>query len=85
MEFDSKYDFAPPTTLLGLLLYPWMWDIFFFGGIQHSPVNDCSALTCNFVVIAEDEHTSFYSTILWGTSMMYGYRKKINYFYTQRS
>jgi len=28
MGFDSKCDFAPPTILLGLLLCPWMWDIF---------------------------------------------------------
>ena len=28
MGFDSKYDFAPPTILLGLLLCPWMWGIF---------------------------------------------------------
>ena len=25
--FDSKHDFAPPTILLGLLLFPWTWDI----------------------------------------------------------
>ena len=27
MVFDSKCDFAPPTILLGLLLFPWMWSI----------------------------------------------------------
>ena len=27
--FDSKPNFAPFTILLGLLLYPWIWDIFF--------------------------------------------------------
>ena len=31
MGFDSKRDFAPPTILLGLLLCPWMWDIFLVG------------------------------------------------------
>ena len=37
----------------------------FFGGIQYSPVNGSSAAGCNFGVLAEeDEHTSFYSTIL---------------------
>ena len=37
----------------------------FFGGIQHSPVDGCSAVSCNFGVLAgEDEHTSFYSAIL---------------------
>ena len=32
MGFDSKHNFAPPTILLGLLLWPWTWGIF-FGGI----------------------------------------------------
>ena len=37
----------------------------FFGGIQHSPVNDCSATIWDFGVLAgKDEHTSFYSAIL---------------------
>ena len=35
MGFDSKCDFAPLIILLGLLLCPWIWGIFFFGGIQH--------------------------------------------------
>ena len=50
MEFDFQHDFAPPTIFLGLLLCPWMWGIF-FGGIQHSPVNGCSAANCNFGVL----------------------------------
>ena len=38
----------------------------FFGGIQHSPDDDCSAVSCNFGLLTrEDEHTSFYSTILF--------------------
>ena len=62
--FDSKCDFAPLTVLLGLLLCSWMWSIF-FGQIQHSPVNGCSAASCNFgVLTGENGHTSFYSTIL---------------------
>ena len=37
----------------------------FFGGIQYSPVNGCSAASCNFRVPAgEDERMSFYSAIL---------------------
>ena len=37
----------------------------FFGEIQHSPVNSCSAVSCNFGVLAgEDKCMSFYSTIL---------------------
>ena len=58
MGFDSKCDFAPPTTLLGLFLCPWMWGIF-FGGIQHSCVDGYSAVSCNFgVLAAEDGRTS---------------------------
>ena len=30
MRFDSKCDFAHPTILLGSLLWPWMWGIFFW-------------------------------------------------------
>ena len=30
MGFDSKRDFASPTVLLGLLLCPWMWGVFFW-------------------------------------------------------
>ena len=29
LRFDFKRDGAPPTILLGLLLCPWMWGIFF--------------------------------------------------------
>ena len=37
----------------------------FFGGIQHSPVDGCSAASCSFGILAgEDEHTSSYSSIL---------------------
>ena len=64
MGLDYKWYFTSPTTLLGLLLFPWMWDIF-FGGIQYSPVDGCLGMICNFGVLAgEDEHMSFYSTIL---------------------
>ena len=39
--------------------------VFFSGGIQHSPVSGCSAVSCSFGVLAgEDEHTSFYPAIL---------------------
>ena len=65
--FDSKCDFAPPTILLGLLLCSWMWGIFFFffGRFQHSPIDGCSAASCNFgVLTGVDEYTSFYSAIL---------------------
>ena len=36
----------------------------FLGGIQHSPVDGFSAVSCNFeVLIGEDDCTSFYSAI----------------------
>ena len=36
-----------------------------FGGIQHSPVDGCSAASCSFgVLTGEDEHRSFYSAVL---------------------
>ena len=39
--------------------------VYFFGGIQHSPVDGCSAVSCNSgVLTGEDEHMSFYSAIL---------------------
>ena len=37
----------------------------YFGGIQHSPLDGCSAASCNFrVLTGDDECTSFYATIL---------------------
>ena len=37
-----------------------------FGGIQHSPVNGCSAASCNFGVLSgEDVRMSFYSIIFF--------------------
>ena len=38
--------------------------VYFFGGIQHSPVDGCSAASCNFGdLTGEDECMSFYSKI----------------------
>ena len=38
---------------------------FFVCGIQHSPVSDCSAASCSFGVLTEEnEHTAFYAAIL---------------------
>ena len=65
MEFDSKCDFAPLPSCRGFSL-PFGMGSFFFGGIQHSPVDGCSSVSCNFGVIpGEDEYTFFYSTILF--------------------
>ena len=57
--------FLPSYCLAGTS--PWRLDVgyVFFGGIQHSPINCSSAASCNLGVLAgEDEHKSFYSTIL---------------------
>ena len=41
----------------------------FFDGIHNSLVNGCLAASCNFGVLTrEDEHTSFYSTMLMNYS-----------------
>ena len=42
--------------------------ISFFVGIQHSPVDCCSAVSCSFGIIAEYERTSLYSTVLYHKS-----------------
>ena len=52
----------------------------FFGGIQHSPVDGCSAASCNFGVLTRvDERTSFYSTIFLCHSMDYKKFYKLGY------
>ena len=57
-------------------LLPSCWGFFFahgcgvsfYGGIQHSAVDGCSAVSYNFGVLAgEDECMSFYSAIMWVT------------------
>ena len=68
-----------PWWIRGLILnaiwplLPSCWGFFFalqsvvslLGGIQHSPVDGCSAASCNFGVLAgKDKRTSFYSAIL---------------------
>ena len=57
-----------------LLLCPWIWGIAFFGGIQRSPVQFCSAASCDFGILAgEDGHMSFYSAILEGKRLCWIY------------
>ena len=42
----------------------WMWGIF-FGEFQCPPVDDCSAVSCDYgALTGESELTSFYSAIL---------------------
>ena len=36
----------------------------FFGGIQHYPVNSCSAASCNFGALTEEEPMSFYKLMV---------------------
>ena len=61
MGFDSKCNFAPPTILLGHLLCPWMWGIFFWW----DPTFSCRWLFHRElqVLAGEDDHMSFYSAI----------------------
>ena len=50
----------------------------FLGGIQYSPVDGCSGVSCNFGVLAgEDEHTSFYSAILFSLKLGKEYVKTV--------
>jgi len=58
MGFDSKCDF-PLLSCWGFS-FPLGHGVSFFGGIQHSPVDGCSAACCIFGVLTEDEHRSFY-------------------------
>ena len=55
---------VPPTVWLRLLLCLWMWGIF-FGEFQCLPVNDRSAVSCDFDPLSRgSERTSFYSATL---------------------
>ena len=57
------------NAILPLLLSCWGFSfapgcgVSFFGGIQHSPVDGCSATSCNSGVFAGEEHMSFCSAI----------------------
>lgn len=67
LRFDSKCDFALSTILSGPLLCPWMRRLFFF--FLWDTTFSCqwlfTAASYDFHVLTrEDEHTSFYSTIL---------------------
>ena len=56
--------FFPSYHLSGASPLPLDVGVSFYGGIQHSPVNGCSAASCTFGVLAGDEHTSFYSDLV---------------------
>ena len=73
MQFRPSYHLVGVSPLpldVGFVLFC------FFGGIQHSPVNGCSAASCTFgVLTGEDECKSFYSAIFVSGE---GYFKFIN-------
>ena len=55
--------FCPSYQLVGA--FPLPLDMgYLFGGIKHSPVNGCSAVSCKFGVLSEDGRMCFYSAIL---------------------
>ena len=65
MGLDYKCNFAPPLLSCWGFSFALGRGVSFFGWIQHSPVDGCSAASCNFEVLAgEEKHTFFYSTIL---------------------
>ena len=56
---------APLTVLLGLLLWQWSWEIFLFVCFWWYETFSCQlflSVCCNFGVLIEDEHSSFYTT-----------------------
>ena len=54
----------PPLSCWGLS-FALGWGASFFGGIQHSRVDICSAVSCGFgVLTGEDRRTSFCSAVL---------------------
>ena len=67
------------NVILPLLLSCWGFSfplghgVSLFGGIQHSPVDGCSAACCISGVLTEDEHTSFDSILFARTK----HRRKI--------
>ena len=86
MEFDYKCDFDPATVLLEFLLCCWTWGIF----MQQSPVDGCSAVSCNYgVLLGEGEWAFCYSAILcitrWSilkSDWLYSLQPKMKKLYT---
>ena len=63
MGFGSKRNLAPPIILL-VFSFALGHGVSFFGGIQHSFVDGCSATSWNLgVLTGEDECTSFSSAV----------------------
>ena len=58
------HDCTPPNLSLWLLLCLWMWGIFFHE-FHFLPVDDCSAVSCDFGALTRgSERMSFYYAIL---------------------
>ena len=54
-------------------------EVSFFGGIQHSTVDDCSKMSCNFgVLTGEDEWISIYSAIWLGGTLASTFYESVN-------
>ena len=86
MRFDSKHSCALPVICWGFS-FAVGHGLSFFSGIQHSPVNVCSATSGNFGTFpGEDEHTSFYSAIFanihWITEKAREFQKNIYFCFT---
>ena len=63
MGFDFKH-ISPLARSCWGFSFALGCGISFFGGIQHSPIDSCSAESFNFgVLTGEDECRSFYSTV----------------------
>ena len=77
MRFDSKCSFAPPTVLWGFS-FALGCGVPFFGGIQDSPVDECSAASRSFGVLAEDEHKT--STLpSYNCVMNFNFKNKLQF------
>ena len=64
LRFDFKHSWASPIFLFGLLLCPWTWGYLILVGSNILLSMVVQQLVAIFGVLAGDEHTSFYSTIL---------------------
>ena len=64
MEFEFIM-IAPLLRYCCSFFFVFGCGVSFFGGFQHTPVDGCSTVSCDFGALAgEDEPTSFYSIIL---------------------
>ena len=62
---------SPLLTSCWVFSFVFGCRVSFFGGIQHSPVNSCSTVSCSFAVLTEeDEHSpstppSYVTNAIW--------------------